>query len=288
MSYLMSSACVRLKCPGVAKSVLMQLADIANDHGHAWPSIETICMRTDWSRRAVIDALAWLEANGAIMRNRDNGRHTSYRITPAKFTGPRHEDPVDKSPDQCATRTGAPNAPVRQLHLTSAPAALDQCAKRTLTTKNHQEPLIPPYPPVGGASQSENQETENPHAPKDTELFERFMRAYPKKVDQSGALRSWRRLAPTPELLAQMLAAIGLWMETTQWREHDGRFIPKPGNWLRNQLWLDVPGAGVDTPPPPPPLPPPVTLTPEQLAENKRRAVEARALAQRALVRKVA
>lgn len=123
----MMAQCWALQMPGVAKAVLISLADNANDAGFCWPSIETICDRTCFKRRAVIDAIKWLEDNGHLSANRSNGRHTTYTL----------------HPNQCAKRTSAADAPVRQTHDTSAPDARDQCAKRTLTvkepSKNRQE-----------------------------------------------------------------------------------------------------------------------------------------------------
>jgi Helix-turn-helix domain len=53
--------CWPLKLPLVAKSVLVSLADNANDDGFCWPSIDTISERTCASRRAVIEAIKALE-----------------------------------------------------------------------------------------------------------------------------------------------------------------------------------------------------------------------------------
>jgi len=137
-----------MQMPPTAKAVLVSLADNANDAGHCWPSIDTISERTCYSRRAVIDAIAWLERAHALIADRSNGRHSKYQLTLASFDlatpseSPRtasrkaetsadaapvsgHE-PV-QMPHQCSSRTGADAAK------TSAASALDQCGKRTLT-----------------------------------------------------------------------------------------------------------------------------------------------------------
>lgn len=142
--------CWPLQMPPTPKAVLISLADNANDSGECWPSIDTISQRTCYSRRAVIDAIAWLERAGALIADRSNGRHTSYRLTLASFRSdtstesPRalarrasasanaapvsaHE-PV-QAPHQCGSRTGADAAQ------TSADAARDRCGSRTLTVK---------------------------------------------------------------------------------------------------------------------------------------------------------
>jgi hypothetical protein len=110
-----------LQLPPVAKSVLVSLADNANDSGYCWPSIETITERTCFGRTAVIDAIKWLEFHGYLIPDRSNGRNTTYQLTPkngnADATKPvRQTDrsvkatgPAD-GPNQSATRT----KPVRQ------------------------------------------------------------------------------------------------------------------------------------------------------------------------------
>lgn len=128
----MSSACRPLQMQPTAKSVLMAMADYADDTGRCWPSIPTLCEYTCFSRRAVIDAIAWLEANGALQADRSNGRHTSYMIVPDGYS-----KPVQQA-HRCKSRTGAAN------NQTSAAPALDPCSSRTGPVQqahpNHQEP----------------------------------------------------------------------------------------------------------------------------------------------------
>lgn len=115
-----------------AKAVLMAMADYSDEQGRCWPAITTLCEYTCFSRRAVIDAIAWLEANGAVVADRSNGRHTSYVVTPDRYAKPV------QLPHRCISRTGA--APAQ----TSAAPALDPCSSRTGPVQqahsNHQEP----------------------------------------------------------------------------------------------------------------------------------------------------
>ena len=151
MSFNVSAACMRLKMPGVAKSVLMQLAEISNDAGFAWPSIEHLCMRTCWGRSAVIEAINYLVDKQVLTRDKTSGRNTKYWIKPADWAGEFFTDVNTKpSANQSAKRTGLdadpsasqtspPNGPVRQTDLTRPAGGLDPSAKRTLTIKNSQE-----------------------------------------------------------------------------------------------------------------------------------------------------
>jgi hypothetical protein len=118
--------------PPTPKAVLISLADNANDQGYCWPSIAKISERTCFSKRAVIDAIAWLEQHGILSADRVNGRHTTYVINPTDFA-----PPVQQA-HQCSSRTGASPAsePVQQAH---QPVHLPHQPVQQLHT-NHQEP----------------------------------------------------------------------------------------------------------------------------------------------------
>jgi hypothetical protein len=66
-----------------ARLVLLALADFANDHGEAWPSLGTLAIKTRLSDRDVRYALRRLEHAGEIKTLRNQGPHGSnlYQIT---------------------------------------------------------------------------------------------------------------------------------------------------------------------------------------------------------------
>ncbi|WP_102945288.1 helix-turn-helix domain-containing protein [Stenotrophomonas sp. VV52] len=94
MSTMIMSQCWPLQMPPTPKAVLISLADNASDQGVCWPSITTISERTCFSERAVQNAIKWLEAAGILTADRSNGRHTSYRITPAAYAPPQEMHPA--------------------------------------------------------------------------------------------------------------------------------------------------------------------------------------------------
>jgi len=82
------------------KFVLVALADNAGDDGRAFPSVDTICRKTDLNRKTVIAALDRLTASGMIV---DTGQRVGktksvkiYRLTWANEAVPVSE-PVPKS-----------------------------------------------------------------------------------------------------------------------------------------------------------------------------------------------
>lgn len=82
-------------------------------------------------------------------------------------------------------------------------------------------------------SKSNQIETEtNTHA----RAFEKFWKAYPKKVGKGAAEVAFKRAkAPVSELLE----AIAAQKESKQWKEDGGRYIPNPATWLNQERWKD-------------------------------------------------
>jgi hypothetical protein len=103
MSTVVMSACWPLQMPPTPKAVLISLADNANDHGNCWPSLTAIAVRTCFGRTAVIDAIKWLEAHGAVRADRSDRYRTSYVVTPAKYRQPE----LVRQANQSASRTSA-------------------------------------------------------------------------------------------------------------------------------------------------------------------------------------
>ncbi|SFB96380.1 Helix-turn-helix domain-containing protein [Polaromonas sp. OV174] len=240
MSFMISTACVRLKMPGVAKNVLMQLAEIANDHGFAFPSIDYLCMRTCWGRSAVIEALKYLEEKKVIWPDRASGRNTTYWVTPANWEG---EIYPEKDTDPSATRTGPPagrvrqtdyhpsasrTPPVRQTDPTRPPAGPDPSASRTLVSINTIE-LNTPLPPKGDASG-----------------FDDFWKTFPKKSAEARARRQWAELAPDAALRLRIVDAVRAQAASDAWQRDGGRWVPLASSWLRDQRWQDEVAEGGD------------------------------------------
>lgn len=70
-------------------------------------------------------------------------------------------------------------------------------------------------------------------------LFERFWKAYPRKVNKPGAKRAFDKLGVDEALLQTMLTAIDKQKRTAQWQENGGQYIPHPATWLNGHRWED-------------------------------------------------
>lgn len=93
------------------KAVLMSLADQANDQGSCWPSLPGIVERTCFGRTAVIEAIKVLEEMGYLSIDKVFGRTNRYTLNIGRLRQQEIEQPV-RQPDQSASRTGAPAAPL--------------------------------------------------------------------------------------------------------------------------------------------------------------------------------
>lgn len=246
MSTRIMSACWPLRMPPPAKAVLISLADMANDEGFCWPSIERVCERTCFGRTAVIDGIAWLEAHGVLKANRSNGRKTTYVVSPDQFSetetvvvtarrgvaaGEAATPSVDKSLNQSATRTGTPRGPVRQTDSTSPPDGLNQSATRTLTVKNHQETSDTPVPPNGGARTVQDSRG----------TFADLVALWPptRRSGAHAARPVFDAALARGVSAAEMVDAARLQSAQPWWTRDGGRYVPKLQRWLREERWRD-------------------------------------------------
>lgn len=69
--------------------------------------------------------------------------------------------------------------------------------------------------------------------------FNRFWSAFPRHEAKKDALKAWMKLNPSPELEAQILAALEWQTLTEQWTKDDGQYIPLPASYLRGERWTD-------------------------------------------------
>ncbi|MCX6608508.1 MAG: hypothetical protein NTV52_33645 [Acidobacteria bacterium] len=78
--------------------------------------------------------------------------------------------------------------------------------------------------------------------------YESFIAAYPNQANTDAACREWISLADvgeiTPAVVPEIMAGLGRWLISADWEREQGRFIPRPDNWLRRRLWRDNPPKG--------------------------------------------
>ena len=68
--------------------------------------------------------------------------------------------------------------------------------------------------------------------------FERFWNSYPIKLGKQQAWEAWLADPPDMYLLER---AITCWKRSRQWRQENGRFIPRAEKFLKEKHYLDLP-----------------------------------------------
>ena len=82
-----------------------------------------------------------------------------------------------------------------------------------------------PIPPAGVDEQSE--------------MFERFWKAYPRHDAKAPARKAWMRLKPDIQLCRTMAAALEQQKQSEGWQRDSGRYIPMPATWINQRRWED-------------------------------------------------
>lgn len=113
------------------------------------------------------------------------------------------------------------------------------CDTRNINSSKNKQNLkitYPPIPPQGDAARLSERTTAN---------FETFWSAYPRREGKGAANKEWMRVNPTNEDLTLMLEAIKSSLRSAQWQRENGRYIPAPAKWLKQERWLDKPDSAI-------------------------------------------
>jgi hypothetical protein len=221
--------------------VLTALHAFKDQAGHCWPSRGLLAALTGLPERRISVATSRLVTLGWVAKEGSGGRSRSCRYwlsVPETVTGSvtvtdsvTVTEPVTKTVTDPVTKTVTEtvrgieqtmnipeNKPLSCAAQGCANAAGAGCAVAAA------EPAAPEYAPRAGRF---------------AESFERFWSVYPKKRNKGDALKAWRALKPSEELVTAILAAVERARESAQWRKDEGQFIPYPASWLRARGFED-------------------------------------------------
>ncbi len=207
-----------------ALAVLYVLADHANKAWKSWPSHQRIATQVGISTRQVIRAIGTLEEAGVIVVERFHGgvKNNRYQLVVAKSS---------TTGDCQSGVTNSHGGGDYQSHggVTNSHGGgdyqsheLDPLNETQRTRPKELDPTPPPPPKGGGAS-----------------AFEDFWNLYPKKENEEEARVEWKKLKPSPSLVAEILTAVEKRKLTTRWAEEGGRYVPLPNNYLAKKRWKD-------------------------------------------------
>lgn len=206
--------------------VLIALHAFKDRAGCCWPSRGRLAALTGLPEARISVATSRLVALGWVAKEGRGGRSQAcrYRLgVPETVTGSvtvtdsvTVTEPVTKTVTDSVTKT-----------VTETVRGIEQTMNR------------PENKPLSCAEPEAAAYKVEPRAGSLAELFERFWAAYPKKRNKGDALKAWRALKPSEELVTAILAAVERARESVQWRKDEGQFIPYPATWLRARGWED-------------------------------------------------
>jgi len=91
---------------------------------------------------------------------------------------------------------------------------------------------------------TEEKRTEEKTNKKDSEEYEQFYAAYPKKKGREQGYKTWKKLGSKKPELSILLAALEKQKQSRDWQKDNGQYIPLPSSWLNGLRWDDELDAG--------------------------------------------
>ncbi len=108
-----------------------------------------------------------------------------------------------------------------------------------LVTPENQNPTQPnPTIPHPTQPHLVRKRSSNLKAKVDVSGFDQFYSAYPRQISRKRALEAFAKIAPSPELLAVIMASLARQCATAKWQD-EPQYIPHPATWLNGERWKD-------------------------------------------------
>lgn len=205
---------------GAAKSVLLALANAANDDGVAWPSTAKLAVMAGVAKRHVVRVLVDLEAAGMVVANRRHGATSSYRLLIGNAPTGDIESP------QGENVTGDTMSPTGDISASERAKTGDMVSKTgDMVSSKPLEPKKEREPPLTKRACARDG---------DPPGFAAFWAAYPRKVGRGQALRAYRAALKVADDATLLMAIVHYPFDRTR-----PQFIPHASTWLNGQRWLD-------------------------------------------------
>ena len=234
MSILAINWALSQKCENAtSKTLLLALANFADDKGLCWPGQVLLAELVECSVDTIQRHLARLEAKGFLSRSRrksgtGSSLHNEYRLMldrPGVLRAKMRSSPCEAQ-GRAAVRPSKPQG-----------SAANQAASRCGTNHQQNHQKEPSEESVHAARDTVSQQP----ASSTDEFFERFWKAFPagRKKAKGKALADFRRAIAgkgsykvTPEAL---IAAAEKYAAT----KPNPQYVPLPSTWLNQCRWLD-------------------------------------------------
>jgi len=267
---------------GAELLLAVKLADNAHDDGtHIFPGVETLARQTRQSARSVQYQIKRMLATGWLILVREaigggrgggSGRPREYRIHPDFIKGHDSRVPESERPTWTPKPIELGNPSAQEMGADSAPISSGKWVQPgeemgAIAVAEMGATAIAPEPSLTV------KEPNTPLPPAGVEPgFKVFFAGYPRQVEEAKARSEWVKLAPDDSLQREIAASVARWRSTPEWQREEGRFVPKPANWLRHKRWRDMPGIA---PAPRPVMPPAIPSPPSAPMPDSVRAYAA-------------
>ena len=230
---------------GPAKSILMALADYANESFEAYPTIETLQHWSEQNRKTVIANLQALQRLGYI---EDTGRRAGRTASIVVY---RLKNPTGKKvevgpPDELSTSSTGNGTSKQSQKRNSTENGTVPNSTGSSTVSDSKQSQKRPVSSTENGTQNSYRTTKNSRervvgqksADGPPSKFEKFWEAWPhtqRKVGKADCRSYWdaNGLEEKAELIVAHVAAMKL---TTDWKEG---FEPAPLNYLSGARWED-------------------------------------------------
>ena len=217
--------------------VLIALHGFKDQAGRCWPSRGLLAALTGLPERRITNVTTRLATLGWLSKEGNGGRSRAcrYRLGIPKT--------VTITVTVSAQETVPKSVTVSELEtVTDLDETVTDSVTKTVTdlvTGIEQTMNIPENKPLSCAEPDAAKYQAAPRAGCLAESFERFWATYPKKRNKGDAMKAWRALKPSEELVTAILAAVERAKASVQWRKDEGQFIQYPASWLRARGFED-------------------------------------------------
>jgi hypothetical protein len=209
--------------------MLLAIADFADDDGNAFPAVPTLAAKCRMKERNCRYLLRSLEKSGELSIVQNAGIHGSnlYRINLGALGLQHSAGGQSLAGLQHIAATTAKDCRIPLQHSAAKPSV------------NHQEP------PEARDAKKQRRVCSPSASESPDDGFAAFWKEYPRKDAKAQALKAWKKIKPTGQTLADLMAGLERRISSEQWRKDGGRFIPYPATWLNNERWKDETDAAV-------------------------------------------
>lgn len=177
-------------------------------------NVKGLSSRVGIGRDGIRGCLRELEDAGYLLREQQHGAQGRFSCTTyvLQDQAPLEKPPLTEKPSTVKPSTDKPS-----------PVNPTQVNKQVSKETSNKPPIVPQ-----GVDEQ-------------TQLFDRFWKAYPRHEGKEPARRAWKRLKPNIQLCRDMSAALERQKCSESWKRDGGRYIPMPATWLNQHRWEDEP-----------------------------------------------